>query len=114
MVGRPSPPSEPSGNRRGSQRRALTATQRASPASNLPFIFFVGFLTLTYIYNVHYCEKKARQIIKLSDEIKDLKFEYQQLNAELMNQYKLSELSKDVAGVGLKLDADGMYKLTEE
>ena len=39
---------------------------------NFPFVLFLGFLTILYIANAHYAEKKVRQIQSLQKEIKDV------------------------------------------
>lgn len=69
---------------------------------NLPFVFFLGFLATLYIANAHYAEKKVRQIQVLQKEVKDLKREYNSLEAEIMVHSRRSELSKRVKPLGLR------------
>lgn len=69
---------------------------------NLPFVFFLGFLATLYIANAHYAEKKIRDIQLLQQEVKDLKREYNSLEAEIMVHSRRSELSKRVKPLGLR------------
>ena len=68
---------------------------------NLPFVFFLSFLAVIYIANSHYSEKKIRQIQGLQKEVKELRWHYMALKAELMFNSKESEIAKRVAPLGL-------------
>ncbi|MCB0642212.1 MAG: hypothetical protein KDC44_11255 [Phaeodactylibacter sp.] len=69
---------------------------------NLTFVFFLGFLTIVYIANSLYAEKKVRQILELQSEVKELKREYNSLQAEIMFNSRFSEVSKKVESMGLR------------
>ena len=69
---------------------------------NLPFVFFLGFLTVIYIANSLYAEKKVREILELQAEVKNLKREYNSLQAEIMFNSRFSEVSKKVEEMGLR------------
>ena len=71
--------------------------------TNMPFIFFLSALALVYIANSHMAEKKIRRINKLGKEIKELRWEYLNVKSELMFQSKMSEVSKAVEPLGLKV-----------
>ena len=65
---------------------------------NLPFIFFVGALGVAYIAAGHYAEKKTRNIKKLQNELKVLKWEYISIEAQTMSgstPSKMIEKNKD-------------------
>ena len=69
---------------------------------NLPFVLFLVFLTIAYIANAHYSEKKIRAIQNLESEVKELKWEFKSLKSGVMYSTKQSEVVKAVAPMGLK------------
>lgn len=70
--------------------------------SNFPFFVFLASLAVLYIYNGHYADKTARKINQVNNELKELKYEYKTLKAEVMFRSKQSELAKSVLPLGLK------------
>lgn len=71
-------------------------------AGHLPFIAFMGFLAIVYISNRHYAERTARQIDRVSREVKELSWDYKSLSAELMKQTTQTEIAKRAEQLGLK------------
>ena len=69
---------------------------------NIPFFLFLAVLAVIYIYNGHYADKTARNISKVSRELKELQYEYKTLKSEVMFRSKQSELAKAVEPLGLK------------
>jgi cell division protein FtsL len=69
---------------------------------NVPFFLFLTLLAVIYIYNGHYADKTIRNINKVSNELKELQYEYKTLKSEVMFRSKQSELAKAVAPLGLK------------
>ncbi|MBC7849443.1 MAG: hypothetical protein H7Y31_06890 [Chitinophagaceae bacterium] len=69
---------------------------------NVPYFLFLSFLAVVYIYNGHNADKTIRNINKVSNELKELQFEYKTLKSEVMFRSKQSELAKAVAPFGLK------------
>ncbi|HYC30511.1 MAG TPA: FtsL-like putative cell division protein [Chitinophagaceae bacterium] len=69
---------------------------------NVPFFLFLAVLAVIYIYNGHYADKTARNINKVSRELKELQYEYKTLKSEVMFRSKQSELAKAVEPLGLK------------
>jgi len=69
---------------------------------NIPFFLFLAVLAVIYIYNGHYADKTARNINKVSRELKELQYEYKTLKSEVMFRSKQSELAKAVEPLGLK------------
>lgn len=69
---------------------------------NFPFLIFLSVLALIYIYNGHYADKTLRDINKVSNDLKELQYEYKTLKSEVMFRSKQSELVKAVEPMGLK------------
>ncbi len=69
---------------------------------NLPFVFFIAFLTVIYIANAHYSEKTVREIQVLQSELKELRWKYMSLRSELMYKNMYSEVEDRVEKDGLK------------
>ena len=68
---------------------------------NFPFVLFIGFLMIAYIANAHYSEKKIRQIQKMQSEVKELRWEYMSIKANLMFSTMQTEVVKAVEPLGL-------------
>ena len=81
---------------------------------NFPFVLFLGFLTILYIANAHYAEKKVRQIQSLQKEIKDYSRQYNELTAQIMNESRLSQVGENVKDIGLRKTARGLRKIVVE
>ncbi|MBC7829422.1 MAG: hypothetical protein H7122_16870 [Chitinophagaceae bacterium] len=69
---------------------------------NISFFLFLAVLAVIYIYNGHYADKTARNINRVSTELKELQYEYKTLKSEVMFRSKQSELAKAVETFGLK------------
>ena len=69
---------------------------------NVSFFLFLAVLAVVYIYNGHYADKTARNINRVSKELKELQYEYKTLKSEVMFRSKQSELAKAVEPFGLK------------
>ena len=69
---------------------------------NIPFFLFLSVLAVVYIYNGHYADMTVRNINKVSNELKELQYEYKTLKSEVMFRSKQSELAKAVGPLGLK------------
>ena len=69
---------------------------------NISFFLFLAILAVVYIFNGHYADKTARNINKVSKELKELQYEYKTLKSEVMFRSKQSELAKAVESFGLK------------
>jgi len=69
---------------------------------NVRFFLFLAALAVVYIYNGHYADKTIRNINKVSNDLKELQYEYKSLKSEVMFRSKQSELAKAVAPLGLK------------
>lgn len=78
---------------------------------NLPFVMFLGFLTVIYIANAHFAEKQIRQIQTLQQDVKELKREYNSLKSENMFNSRLTEIEEDVKGAGLTKKAGRVKRI---
>ena len=72
--------------------------------AHLPFMYFVGFLTLLYIANGHYAEKNVRKVQKLKNEIREQRWEYVSMKSNLMYSSTQTQIARKVARKGLGLD----------
>jgi hypothetical protein len=68
----------------------------------IPFFLFLALLAVLYIYNGHVADKTIRNINKTSNELKELQFEYKDVEGDVLKRSKQSELIEAVAPLGLK------------
>jgi hypothetical protein len=78
---------------------------------NLPFLYFLGFLAIIYIANAHYAEKNYRKASKLKNEIKELRWQYLSIKADVMYTSTQSQMEKRVARNDIRLRDDGPKKI---
>ena len=78
----------------------LVSKEAATDA--LPYLCFLAFLGMIYIANSHFAVNNVRSIDKLNKEVKELRWEYKSLKAELMFKSKLTEVAKKVDTLGIK------------
>jgi len=71
-------------------------------AKNLPFAAFLVALALLYIANRHLAERTVRSIDQLGREVKELKWDYKSLSAQLMKLATQTEIAKKAHPMGLK------------
>lgn len=63
---------------------------------NLPFVCYLAFLGIVYIYNAHTAERSLREINQLKREVNDYKLQYMNLKQELMFGSTQSQLVKNL------------------
>ena len=90
---------------------ALGSMSASLILKNLPFVMFLGFLTVIYIANAHLAEKQIRQIQSLQQDVKDLKRQYNSLKSENMFKSRLAEIEDDVEGLGLTKKAGSVKRI---
>lgn len=78
---------------------------------HLPFVAFLALLAIVYIANRHYAESNARQIDRLSREVKELSWDYKSLSAELMKQTTQTEIARKAEVLGLKERTEPPFKV---
>ena len=68
----------------------------------LPFIFFLALLAIFYIANTYMAEKTIRDIGKVKNELKELRYEYITVKSELMFLCKQSQVTKSLESTDIK------------
>ncbi len=69
---------------------------------NIPFLLFLSLLTVLYIYNGHYAEKRIKDINRTASTLKELQYEYKTLKSELMFMQKQSEVVRLAGPLGFR------------
>lgn len=77
----------------------------------MPFVIFLAFLGMVYIGNRHFTEKNIRSIDKLNKEVKEMRWDYKTLKADLMLRSTQTEVAKKVDTLGLKEPVEPPKKL---
>ncbi len=67
-----------------------------------PFMAYICFLVILFIYNSHRTEKMIRETDKLTKEVKDLRSEHISVLSELMSESKQSEVAFKLQPYGIK------------
>ncbi|MCG9880712.1 MAG: hypothetical protein MH472_08960 [Bacteroidia bacterium] len=68
----------------------------------MPYLVYLFFLVMLFIYNSHRSEKIIREADKLQQEVKDLRSEYISELSQLMGESKQSAVAKKLAPHGIK------------
>ena len=75
---------------------------RESTFRLLPFFLFLTLISMFYIANTYYAEKKEREIQALRKELKEFRYEYITTRSELMNQSQQSEVARRLEAINIK------------
>lgn len=67
---------------------------------NLFFVLFLGGLAILYIANARYAESAVREIQHLQREIKELRWAYRSIKAEIMANSRQSQLARRLEARG--------------
>ena len=84
-----------------------------SIVKQVPFLFYLAFLAVIYIYNGHMADKTVRKINATAKEVKELQWEYKSLKSEVMFRSKPSELAKALQPLGLNELQESPYVLKD-
>lgn len=84
-----------------------------SIVKQVPFIFYLTFLAVIYIYNGHMSEKIVREVNVLAKEVKELQWEYKSVKSEVMFRSKPSELARALQPLGLNALQQSPYVLKD-
>jgi hypothetical protein len=76
--------------------------KRESTLRLLPFFLFLTMVSMFYIANTYYAEKKERDIQALRKSLKELRYEYITTRSELMNQSQQSEVARRLEALHIK------------
>lgn len=79
--------------------------------NNLPLVLFIAMLGVLHVANNHTAENKIRQMNKLEQDIKELRWTYMTAKSELMYKSKQSEVAKMVEEMGLNELTAPPYKI---
>ena len=76
--------------------------KRESTLRLLPFFLFLTLVSMFYIANTYYAEKKERDIQALRKSLKELRYEFITTRSELMNQSQQSEVARRLEAINIK------------
>ena len=79
--------------------------------NNLPFFIFLAVLALFYISNTYYTEKTFKQIEKIKNELKELRYQSITTQAKMLDISKQTEIAKKVGQLGIKETTTPPYKI---
>ncbi len=79
--------------------------------NNLPFLIFLAILALFYISNTYYTEKTFKQIEKIKNELKELRYQSITTKAKMLDVCKQTEIAKKVGLLGIKETITPPYKI---
>jgi hypothetical protein len=78
---------------------------------NLPFLVFVAILAMLYIANTYYTEKTFKQIEKIQNDLKELRYQSISAKAKMLDVGKQTEIARKVTGLGIKGTTTPPYKI---
>jgi len=79
-----------------------TILTRDRVVQSLPFLFYITFITILYIANSYYAEKKIIEIEKMKKDLKELRSEYISTKSKLMFSSRQTEVMKKIGLYGVK------------
>jgi len=78
---------------------------------NLPFLIFIAILAMFYIGNTYYSEKTFKNIEKIKNELKELRYQSITAKARMLDVGKQTEIAKKVERLGIKGTTTPPYKI---
>ena len=78
---------------------------------NLPFLIFIAILAMFYIGNTYYSEKTFKNIEKIKNELKELRYQSITAKAKMLDVGKQTEIAKKVERLGIKGTTTPPYKI---
>ena len=80
---------------------------------NLHFVFVIVFIIALYISNRYSCISKMAEIQKLERELKDVKYQSQNISTELIGVSRESQVQNLVEknGLDIKISKEPVYKI---
>ena len=78
---------------------------------NLPFLIFLATLAMFYIGNTYYSEKTFKEIEKIKNELKELRYQSITAKAKMLDVCKQTEIAKKVELLGIKGTTTPPYKI---
>lgn len=91
--------------------RVDASVENGLPVRFVPYILYFTIVGIFYIGNNHYADKTIRKIMKLEQEVEDLRADYTTLKADYMYASKQSEVASRVKQLGLEENSTPPYKI---
>ena len=79
---------------------------------NISFVIYVAILSIFYISISHYAENTESENIKITKELKELRWQYIDQKTQIMALTKESSLEKSANQLGLKITKVPPFKIT--
>jgi hypothetical protein len=79
--------------------------------SNLPYLVFLAILAMFYIGNTYYTEKTFKQIEKITNELKELRYQSITAKSKVLDLCKQTEIAKKVERLGITGTISPPYKI---
>jgi hypothetical protein len=79
--------------------------------SNLPYLVFLAILAMFYIGNTYYSEKTFKQIEKITNELKELRYQSITAKSKVLGLCKQTEIAKKVERMGITGTISPPYKI---
>jgi len=78
---------------------------------NIPFVLYLTFIALFYIWNSYTIDKTVREIDKTDKELKELRSEFITGKSDLMYKCKMTEVAKNIEMYGVKESKEAPKKI---
>jgi hypothetical protein len=78
---------------------------------NIPFVIYLTFIALFYIWNSYSVDKTVREIDKTDKELKELRSEFITGKSDLMYKCKMTEVAKNIEMYGVKESKEAPKKI---
>ena len=78
---------------------------------NIPFVLYITFIALFYIWNSYTIDKTVREIDKTDKELKELRSEFITGKSDLMYKCKMTEVAKNIEMFGIKESKEAPKKI---
>jgi hypothetical protein len=79
--------------------------------NNLPYLIFIAALAMFYISNTYYTEKTFKQIEKIKNELKELRYQSISAKSKMLDVGKQTEIAKKVEILGIKGTTTPPFKI---
>lgn len=74
--------------------------------ANLPFIFFLVVMMITYIGYGYFAEKNAKDLVQAETQLREVKAANLSINARLEKLKQQSQVARSISDLGLKESTD--------
>ena len=91
-----------------------TILTKDKTVKSAPFLLYLAFLAILYIFNSYFSEKKNIQIEKMKKELKELRTESINVKSKLMFNSRQSEINRRIGLYGLKESVKPPIKIVVE